>query len=403
MNAQPEVPEYIRSLVPYVPGKPIEETQRELGIRRVIKLASNENPLGPSPKALQVLRSAAKSLHRYPDGAAFSLKRELAARLGVDASSLIIGNGSNEVIDLLIRTYCVPGDRMVTSEGAFIAYRLCAQIHGVETLASPLTPDLRFDLDAMLRLVKGDDRVKVVFIANPNNPTGTYVTTSELKSLLEEMRKIRGGSVLVALDYAYWEYVTASDLPDPIELMRQFPNIVVLRTFSKIHGLAGLRVGYGVASPGIISSLERVRQPFNVNSLALAAAEAALSDEAFVARARKTNEQGLQFWEGELKKAGIPFWKSQGNFILVDVLKGLGMSGPEAFEACLREGVIFRPVANYGMPYALRISVGTPTENRVAARILVKQLKKGKVSSGRKGDGGRRENGHSQARSSHRD
>jgi len=191
-----------------------------------------------------------------------------------------------------------------------------------------------------------------------------------MKVLLDKISKIRGGSVLIALDYAYWEYVTAKDLPDPMELLRQYPNVVVMRTFSKVYGMAGMRVGYGVAAPEIIAHLEKVRQPFNLNSFALAGAVAALSDQAFVKKARAMNLQGMKFWEKELKAMGIPFWKSQGNFILADVQKATGMSGAEAYAACLRKGVIFRPVTNYGLAHALRISIGTAAENRVGARAL---------------------------------
>lgn len=364
------VPEYIRQLVPYVPGKPIEETRREFKLKRVIKLASNENPLGPSPKAMAAVKKTLRESHRYPDSGAFRLKQALSAELNVPPSSLIIGNGSNEIIDFLVRTYCVPGDSIVTSQAAFIAYRLCAQIHGVNTSEAPLTPDLRFDLPAIAELVRNNERARLVFVANPNNPTGTYVTTEELRAFLREIARLRGGSVLVALDYAYWEYVTAKDLPDPMELMREFQNVVVLRTFSKIHGLAGFRIGYGVASPEIIGCMEKVRQPFNCNSLALAAAEGALGDRAFITRSRRANASGMKFWERELKKAGIPFWRSQGNFILADVQRGLGESGQDAYHRCLRQGVILRPVANYGLRDVLRISMGTPEENKIAFKAL---------------------------------
>jgi histidinol-phosphate aminotransferase len=368
------VPEYIRSLAPYVPGKPIEETQREFKLKRVIKLASNENPLGASPAALKAIRKALPELHRYPDGAAYHLKKALSRHLSVGTDALIIGNGSNEVIDMLIRTFCVQGDAIATSKAAFIAYRICAQVHGVGTLEAPMTPDLRFDLPAIARLARDYDRVRLAFVANPNNPTGTHASGDELRSFLREMSRIRGGSVLVALDYAYWEYVTARDLPDPMALAREFPNVIVLRTFSKIHGLAGLRAGYGVAHPEVISMIEKVRQPFNLNSLALSAAEAALGDRAFVARARKLNQQGLKFWEATLTRLGIPYWPSQGNFILCDVSRGLGKRGGDVYLSCLKKGVIFRPVANYGLMNALRISMGTMEENRIAARALATEL-----------------------------
>jgi histidinol-phosphate aminotransferase len=364
------VPEYIRNLAPYVPGKPIEETQREFKLKKVIKLASNENPLGPSPKGTRAIAQALKENHRYPDGSAYRLKQALAKHLKVGPERLILGNGSNEIIDFLIRAYCTPGDAIVTSQAAFIAYRICAQIQGVRTLESPMTKDLRFDLPRMAKLVEQDPRARVVFIANPNNPTGTHVSGEELRTFLRTVSRIHNGAVLVALDYAYWEYVTAKDLPDAMELLQEFPNVVVLRTFSKIYGMAGIRVGYGIGAPEILAPLEKVRQPFNLNSLGLAGAEAALGDQAFVRRALRTNEIGKKFWEKELNRLEIPFWKSQGNFILVDVHQGLGMPGSEVYQACLRKGVIFRPVANYGLTHALRISIGTVEENRFGVKIL---------------------------------
>ena len=363
-------PDYIRTLVPYVPGKPIEETQRELKIRRVIKLASNENPLGPSPKALQAIRRALAHVHRYPDASGYQLKQALAARNGLPPEQFILGNGSEEIMDLMIRTYCVPGDAIVTSQAAFIAYKISAQIQGMDTIEAPMTSDFRFDLPAMARLVRDNSRVKIAFVANPNNPTGTYCPVDEVRAFLREVRDVRDGSVLVALDSAYWEYVTAKDLPDPMELVREFPNVMVMRTFSKIYGLAGLRAGYGIASREIIATMEKVRKPFNMNSLALAAAHGALSDTAFVARSRRLNEQGRKFWHKELTRLGIPFWPTQGNFVLVDTGRGLGKPGGEVFQECLRQGVIFRPVTNYGLSDALRISFGTMEENRIAVRAL---------------------------------
>lgn len=364
-------PEYIRSLNPYVPGKPIEETQREFKLKRVIKLASNENPLGPSPKAVAAVKKAAAELHRYPDGAAFHLKNALSKQEKVNVENLIVGNGSNEVIDMLVRTFCQTGDAIVTSKAAFIAYKICAQIHGVRTLEADIGDDLRFDLPKLLELVRRDDKARLVFIANPNNPTGTYVNSTELREFLREVSKIRGGSVLVALDSAYCEYVTARDLPNATDLFHEFPdNVIVMKTFSKVYGLAGLRTGYGIASPAIIGQLEKVRMPFNLNSLALVGAQAALSDQAFVKRAVKANTAGMKFWEKGLEKMGIPFWPSQGNFILANVALGMGKPGGEVYQACLRRGVIFRPVANYGLLHALRISIGTMEENRLALKAL---------------------------------
>jgi histidinol-phosphate aminotransferase len=367
-------PEYIRNLSPYVPGKPIEETQREYRIKHVVKLASNENPLGPSPKALALLRKKILDLHRYPDASAFHLKQALSDHLRLPTNQIIIGNGSNEVIDMLVRAYCVPGDSIVTSKAAFIAYRICAQIQGVSTLESALTSDLRADLSDMAARARGNDRVKMVFLANPNNPTGTYNTTAEVRAFLKEMSSIRDGSVMVVLDYAYWEYVTAKDLPDPMMLMKEYPNMTVMRTFSKIYGLAGLRIGYGISAPEIIGTLEKIRQPFNLNAPALAAAVEALKDQAFVRKARKLNEDGMKLWTKSLEKMGVPFWPSQGNFLLIDASAGFGKRGHEVYEACLRRGVILRPVANYGLMNALRISIGTRAENETAIRALVAEL-----------------------------
>lgn len=370
---QIEVPPYVQSLVPYVPGKPIEETQREFGLKRVVKLASNENPLGPSPKAKQEFLKTSLDLHRYPDASAYHLKAALEAHLGVPTSNIIVGNGSNEIIEFLFRSFCVPGDRMVTSQGAFIAYKICAQIQGVQTLEVPIDKNLKIDPKKVVDAVKQNPRVKIVWIANPNNPTGTYMNNSEMRAMLKGIESIKGTSTLVVLDYAYWEYVTAKDLPDPIELQREFPNVVVLRTFSKVYGLAGLRVGYAIADETIISTMEKVRQPFNLNLPAMSAAIAALKDQAFVKKSRALNREGMKFWEQGLKKLSIPYWSSQGNFILADVMAGLGKPGGEVFQSCLRRGVIFRPVANYGMLNALRISIGLPEENRFALEALKRE------------------------------
>lgn len=365
-----EIPSHIQTLSPYVPGKPIEETQREFKLKKVIKLASNENPLGPSPKALAALKASVRGSHLYPDASAYRLKRRISRMYKVPPESILVSNGSNEAIDLLIRTVCVPGDQIVTSEAAFVAYEVCAQAHGTQTLKARLDSEMRFDLQAMARLVRENARVKVVFIPNPNNPTGTYNTEKELNAFMEEIRAIRGGSVIVALDYAYWEYVTAKDLPNPMEYVRSSERVVVLQTFSKAYGLAGLRVGYLIGHPELVGYMNRIRMPFNVGSGALAAAEAALDDRAFVKRARAINREGMKLWEKTLRRWNVPFLPSQGNFLLVNVQRGFGKSGVEVFQAALRKGVIFRPVANYGLHDYLRISVGTQAENRLAIRVL---------------------------------
>jgi histidinol-phosphate aminotransferase len=367
----PPVSDLLRNLAPYVPGKPIEETQREFGIRKVIKLASNENPLGPSPRALKAIRGKPlKQLHRYPDASAFRLKQRLSRELGVAPESICLGNGSNEVIEFLIRAFCAPGDCIAAPRYSFVAYRISAQVHGVISLESELGPGLEVDLDALLKVIRDNDRVKLVFLANPNNPTGIHVPATQLRSFLAKLRQVRGGTVLAVLDYAYWEYVDSPEIADPRELLREFANTVVLRTFSKIHGLAGLRVGYGVAAPQITALLEKVRTPFNVSSLGLLAAAAALGDAAFLKKAHAVNRAGLAFWQKELTRLRVPFYPSQGNFLLIDAQQGFGKSGLEVYQECLKKGVIFRPVANYGLPWALRVSVGTAQENRSALRVL---------------------------------
>ncbi len=370
----PEIQDYIRAMQPYVPGKPIEETKREFKLKKIVKLASNENPLGPSPKALLAMRKFLPLLHRYPDGSAFDLKHALSSHCEVSQSSLFVGHGSNEIIDLLIRAFCVRGDSIVTSQAAFMAYRLCAQIHGVKTLEVPISDDLKFDLKEMVEYVQRKESVKLVFLANPNNPTGMFFGVPEIRAFLSDLLKIR--QVLVVLDVAYLEYMPKEQVPDPCLLFEEFPNLVGLRTFSKIYGLAGLRVGYAVAQPEIVSILEKVRQPFNVNALAMVGACAALQDPAFVKCSQKTNELGQLFWKGHLKEAGIPFWECHGNFILINTQKGFGKSGIDVYQECLRKGVIFRPVANYGLNHALRISIGSLPENEFAWKALL-SLKRG--------------------------
>lgn len=370
MRSRLHVPHHIQSLVPYVPGKPIEETQRELGLKRVIKLASNENPLGPSHRALKAIVRALPEQHRYPDAAGYRLKTTLANHLGVSFENIVLGNGSNEVIDFLIRAFSVPGDAIATHDAAFIAYAICAQIHGVKTLKVPLDSELMWDPNALLKLVKSNSRIRMVFLANPNNPTGTYMPARQMRAFLSKLQKIRSGSVLAVLDYAYWEYVTASDLPDPIELFHEFSNVVILRTFSKIYGLAGLRAGYGIARPEVAAVMEKIRQPFNMNSLALVAAEAAIEDRAFVKQSLQLNQAGMKFWTRLCDDWKIHHWPSQGNFLLIDVRQSGGRIGGEVFQSALAKGVIFRPVANYGLPHALRISIGDAAENRFAAKAL---------------------------------
>ena len=352
----PKVAPYIQSCIPYPPGKPIEELERELGIKDIIKLASNENPLGASPKAVKAMEAAIKDLRLYPDANHFYLRQKLAEHNGVDAEEIIVGNGSNEIIDFIIRSFCSPGDNVVSCGAAFVAYRVCAQVHGVEYREPPLDNDLMAELEAILKLC--DEKTRIVFLPNPNNPTGTYVRREVLKGILQ---RLLGKNVLVLLDYAYWEYVTADDLPDPMEIYREFSNVIITRTFSKIYGLAGLRVGYGIAHPDILSPMKKVKMPFNVSNLALVAAQAAIDDVAHVKRSFEINAEGKTYLEKEFKRLGLGYFPSQANFLLV---KFPNNNPIELYESMLKEGVILRPVAGYGLREHLRISIGTRAENK---------------------------------------
>ncbi len=350
---KPSVPPHIETLVPYPPGKPIEELERELGVTNSIKLASNENPLGPSPRAVAAMRDALEKMHRYPDGSNFYLREKLAKKFGKPADWFLLGNGSNEIIELLLRTYLREGDEVLTSRSAFAVYAIIAQAIGGKTVEVPLK-DMRFDLDAMAAAL--NERTRVVFLTNPNNPTGTYNTRDELTAFLDKVPT----DVVVALDEAYFEFIDEDDYPDGLALLDRYPNLIVFRTFSKIYGLAGLRIGYAVAHPQLLDFMHRVRQPFNVNAVAQAGALAALDDDEFVLRSRENNNQGLRYLYGQLDRLGLSYVRSPANFFLV---KG-PVPGREVYEALLREGVIVRPVANYGLPEYFRVNVGTPEENR---------------------------------------
>jgi histidinol-phosphate aminotransferase len=355
---QPKLPPIapsIQACATYQPGKPIEELERELGIKDIIKLASNENPLGASKKALAAIQAAFPQLHLYPDASHFRLREALAARLGVDIEEVFIGNGSEEVFCVVVRSFCQPGDNTVGCGAAFLAYRVQTQVHGAEYREPKLSRDPARELEEMLALV--DDRTRIVFLPNPNNPTGTYLNRTLLKKMLDTFK---GRNLIVLLDYAYREYARAADLPGAMEFYKEYPNLLVTGTFSKIYGLGGLRVGYGVAHPDILLPLRKVKTPFNVSSLGLAGALAALEDEAHVKRSVEVNSEGMAFLEKEFSRLGLDFWPSQGNFLLVRM-----PSDPQAiYQNMLRKGVILRPVAGYGLKEHLRISVGTMEENR---------------------------------------
>lgn len=343
---------YLRGLIPYSPGKPIEEVERELGISGSVKLASNENPLGPSPMALQAVRGALAEIHRYPDGSGHGLRHTLATHWDVSPDMLILGNGSNELLDLAGRSFLMPGDEAVYAEQAFLVYDLVAQVTGATKVAVPLK-EFTHDLDAMRAAIS--PRTKLVFVGNPNNPTGTAVPARALEDFLAAIPP----EVLVILDEAYYEYLPADLTPDALRFVLAGRLVLVLRTFSKIYGLAGLRIGYGIGPAPLIALLNRAREPFNTNSLAQVAATAALADLAHVARTRAVTEAGRKVLTESCRAMGLPVVPSVANFLLVDV----GRPGPAVADALLRHGVIVRPMAGYGFPTHLRITIGTAQEN----------------------------------------
>ena len=342
----------IEALVPYPPGKPMEELERELGIKDSIKLASNENPLGPSPKAVKAITYALKNLNRYPDGGCFYLKERLAKKIGVKPENLIIGNGSNEIIELVVRTFLRLGEEAVMGNPSFAVYPLAVPAAGGKAIQVPLK-NLTHDLDAMADAITKN--TKIVFIANPNNPTGTIVTKKQLDKFCGRLPS----DVVLVLDEAYYEFVTDSEFPSSLDYLKKGANVVILRTFSKIYGLAGLRIGYGIASEALNLYMNKVRQPFNVNSLAQIAAMAALDDEEHLKKSQKNNIDGLDFLFNEVKAMGFKCVPTQANFFLIKVGKG-----KEVYDALLRQGVIVRPMSSYGLDEYVRVTIGLPEENK---------------------------------------
>jgi histidinol-phosphate aminotransferase len=350
------VRENIRKLKPYQPGKPIEEVERELGIRGAIKLASNENPLGPSPLALEAAQRAVGQVNLYPDGAAFYLRRALADYHGIEPSRLVFGAGCNEVIQMLIGAFCVPGrDQVLSHKYAFISYRLQTLAHGCEFVEAPVTPLLGCDVDALLNAVT--DKTKLIFVANPNNPTGAHLDRASFDKLLAGAPK----HAILVLDEAYHEYASLADpnYPKSQKLAGDNPMMVTLRTFSKIYGLAGLRVGYGICSPDVANYMNRLRRPFNVNLVAQAAAQAALEDTQHVEKSAILAKEGNAMIHAAAESLGITAYPSLGNFCLVDV----GERAQAIHDSLLRMGVITRPMAAWGLPRHLRISTGTEEQN----------------------------------------
>lgn len=340
-------PEYISSIKPYVPGKPVEELERELGIKGSVKLASNENPSGPSSLALESIRNSLKDLNRYPDGSGYCLRNALSAKLSAGMKNIILGNGSNELIDIAVRTFLRAGDEAVMAHPSFSVYANSVQSAGAVSVQVPLKA-YRHDLPAMLKAVTG--KTRMFFIANPNNPTGTINRKDELDYLLENLPE----GILLVADEAYYEYVADLEYADSMKWFRKGRDILILRTFSKIYGLAGLRIGYGIAKDEIISEMNKIRPPFNTNTIAQIAAISALNDEAHVKKSRQINEEGKKYLYGELERIGRRYVPTEANFIYMPDENPMAVH-----EKLLRMGVIVRPME----PHAVRVTIGLPDEN----------------------------------------
>ncbi|MBU0656532.1 MAG: histidinol-phosphate transaminase [Gammaproteobacteria bacterium] len=360
----------VQALQPYQPGKPIEELERELGISNILKLASNENPLGASPKAQAALANPLKALELYPDGSGYQLKAAIAQKFGLQSSQITLGNGSNDVLDIIARVFLDNSRAAVFSEYAFAVYPIVTQAVGAELRIAKANPAEHHAMPYGHNLpniaAKIDDKTRLVFIANPNNPTGTWLSGNDLYGFMQRVPE----DVMVVVDEAYTEYVQETAFPNALAWLDEFPNLIVTRTFSKIYGLAGLRVGYAVSSPAVADMLNRVRQPFNVNSLALAAAAAALDDDDFLSRSVMTNTAGLKQWFDACAESGWEYMPTVGNFITVNCKQ----AATPLYDALLREGVIVRPIGGYGLPQHLRISIGTEAQNIRCINALKKVL-----------------------------
>ena len=348
-----DVPEYIKNLIPYPPGKPLEELEREYGVTKAIKLASNENPFGPSPKAVEAITQKLSQLHRYPDGSGYYLKNKLATLYGLEPENFVLGNGSNEIIDLLIRVLVRPGKEVLTSHPSFLVYQKMVQACGGKNTIVELK-NFTHDLVKMASLAT--DATSIIFLDNPNNPTGSILDKKDFDSFLKDLPP----KVIVALDEAYMEFAENADTPKAVEYIGSDNRVVGLRTFSKAYGIAGLRVGYGIMCNSLASLLERVRQPFNVNILAQAAAEASIEDQDYLEQTLKNNEEGKIFLTNRLEEMGFKVFPSHTNFILVDT----GIDAKQLCDALLPKGVIIRFMGSYGLDKFVRITIGTPEENK---------------------------------------
>ncbi len=361
----------IQSLAPYIPGKPIEETRREFGIKEVYKLASNENPMGPSPLAVAAIQKSLPELNLYPDSNCFELRRASAQKFGLSENFFCFGNGSDELIDLLSRIFCSPGEIVLTSHCSFATYKLRARASRAEIIELPMTQKFSIDLTAIVEWLNYHpqrERARLVFLANPNNPTGTYLNHRQIENFLKEMKQFP--DVIVVLDEAYDSFVRATDFPKSVELLKEYQNLVVLKTLSKVYGLAGLRLGLLMAHPTICDLINRMRLPFNVNSLAQVAAVAAFDDAEYMQKSQQLIWQGLDYFYQQLALMGLSFSESQANFVLFDT----GTDAEHIYQELLKLGVILRPLSAYQLPQHLRMSVGLMHENRAAILALRKVL-----------------------------
>jgi histidinol-phosphate aminotransferase len=358
MTIDPYANRFVCDLVAYEPGKPIEETARELGLdpAQIVKLASNENPLGPSPLAKEAMREAIEEAHIYPDGGGYRLRTAVAEKFGMDSSNVVLGNGSNEIIELLCHTFLNPEAELIAAEHAFVVYKLMATLFGAKYVKVP-DPGFVHDLDAMAAAIT--ERTRLVFVANPNNPTGTMVGQEAIDRFMEKVPE----HVVVVFDEAYFEFPDAP--PDCLKFIREGRKVCVLRTFSKIHGLAALRVGYGLAPAGLANLLQKARQPFNVNALAQTAALAALADVGHIEHTRAVNRSGMAFYESAFAARGLEYVPSHANFLLVKM-----GDGDRVFRDMLKQGVIVRAMSSYKLPDWVRISIGTEAQNRRCIEVL---------------------------------
>lgn len=353
------IPEYIATLTPYPPGKPIEETERELGISGVIKMASNENPLGPSPKAVEAIAGALTNLHRYPDGSSYYLREALSKKLGVTPKQLFFGCGSNEVIEQLLKVFVREGDKCAFCWPSFAVYPITTKALGGAGVMVPLK-DMTYDLEALADAI--DDRTRIVFVTNPNNPTGTAIKKADFEKFLDRVPP----GVVIAVDEAYIEYVDDPDVPDGMDYLGSRDELVLMRTFSKVYGLAGIRLGYAIGTEKMIQTLEKVRQPFNITIPAQAGALAALEDTKYLQHVLDVNAAGLQYIYGEFARLGIGYVKSMANFILFETK----IPGNELQNLMLQQGVIVRSMAAFGLTNHLRVTVGTESENKRFVKSL---------------------------------